>query len=163
MNESGPEHRGTITKTGLMARVVEVPWTCRQTGDCCRMVPEVVMTKQEQALLDARYQVATRPLVWHDHPTDGFVRLEAKPCPFLAGNICLVHEIRPYNCRRFMCGRVDVQQESLEMNPEGQCYNSGDRIRTSLRFFEYSKAHERRAQKEWAVDHGWKKPPRWQV
>jgi len=91
-------------------------------------------------------------------PDDRFRVMTLHPCPFLSDqNLCLVHDIRPYNCRRFMCGRVNVQRESYETDQQGSCLNLADRMETSLRFAEFYNAAERRAQKEWAKSHGWAK------
>lgn len=35
------------------------------------------------------------------------------------------------------------------------CHNLSDRVVTSLRFQEFYAANERRAQKDWALGHGW--------
>lgn len=124
----------------------------------------VVMTQKERALLDAKHLMARRPLVWQrfESDPDRFVQLEARPCPFLSDqNTCLVYDSRPYNCRRFMCGRVDPVQESFEQDPAtGQCLNFVDRIGTSLRFREHYASVQRRHGREWAEGHGWRDKPK---
>lgn len=160
MTQTEAEHRGTRDKNGLMARPVLVPWTCHRSGDCCRTVSVVTMTKAERDILEGRRAFARRALDYRPHEDERFVNLVADPCPFLGEqNQCLVYDVRPYNCRRFMCGRVDVEKESYEM-VEGSmgCLNFMDRITTSRRFLEHFKAHERQ-HKDWARDHGWTSHP----
>jgi len=169
--EGEPPHRGSWDRTGNLARPVQIPWTCHQTGDCCRAVPEVVVTAEEKAVLERHAFAALRPLIWEPKseqvpitsPGTGtstihkFWSLKAAPCPFLADNLCTVHAVRPYNCRRFMCGRVDVHSESFESGGPLGCFNLSDRINTSLRWMNWYQSRERAAQKEWAKDHGWGK------
>lgn len=169
--------RGTRDGAGHLARPIQIPWTCHQTGDCCRAVTHVTVTKEERAILEAHQAAAVRPLSFVLHPEEEarikalkeggeipldkdirFYQMEAKPCPFLSSQgLCTVHASRPYNCRRFMCGRVDVTQESFEDGGPMGCHNLSDRINTSLRFQEYFASHMRRAQKDWALSHGWTK------
>jgi Fe-S-cluster containining protein len=150
---------------GRLSRPVEVPWTCRQTGDCCRVMAKMLVTKEERAVLDLHQAAARRPLIW-SRPDDGkldamgFRILEMGPCPFLSEEgKCMVHPVRPYNCRRFMCGRVDTDTESLELGGPAGCYNLSDRLSTSVRFMEFYNAGERRAYKDWGQYNGWKRNP----
>lgn len=89
-----------------------------------------------------------------------FVVLKAAPCPFLRFDSglasCSVHAIRPYNCRRFMCGRTSVT-EGYEADPDLYlgCRNLHDRLDQSLEFREHYRAAQRRHQREWAEPHGW--------
>lgn len=113
------------------------------------------MTLQERELLEARYLSATRPLEFTPHPDPKFTYLVARPCPFVSDQgQCLVYDIRPYNCRRWMCGRVDPAQESLEIGGPMGCWNLSDRVDTSLRFQEHVATNERH-HAAWAKRHGW--------
>lgn len=101
---------------------VEDNWSCKRSGDCCRLPAEVLMTEQERDVLQAwadknltlkelgRIKFAVNPL------GKGFL-LQAGPCPFLkwvdAKPECQVRDIRPYNCRRFHCMRPDPQREPM--------------------------------------------------
>ena len=166
-------HRGSRDALGRLSRPVRVPWVCHRTGDCCRENTGVAVSANERGLLEHKLVVATRVPVFTVHPDDQavidrayaqgvpapspkFYILEKGPCPYLAGdNTCLVYDIRPYNCRRFACGRTDPTQESLESGGSMGCYNLSDRLETSLRFMEWYRAFQRRAQ-DWARLHGWK-------
>jgi Fe-S-cluster containining protein len=145
----------------MTQRLIEVPWTCRQTGDCCKAVPVVTMTREEQALLvkvcqDRNLVVTWLPFEGHD-PEKRFVSLKAQPCPFLSpDNLCSVHDVRPYNCRRFICGRVDVHSEPFEQGGPLGCWNASDRIEQSPRFFEHFQTTMRKAM-AWALAHGWRR------
>lgn len=146
-------------RKSIPLRLIEVPWTCRQTGDCCRAVPVVTMSTDEQQLLLMHPLVKDRVLPWQPDPQPGFVQLKAQPCPLLgANNLCTVHEIRPYNCRRFICGRVDVHSEPYEQGGPLGCYNLSDRIETSERFRHHAETTQRKAQ-PWALEHGWRRDP----
>lgn len=152
-----------------MARPVEVPWTCHKTGDCCRELKGITVTAQEKTLLVDRVGFATRFPVFQPHDSGKMIRntetgaytpqfyvLLASPCPFLSTQgLCTVHDVRPYNCRRFICGRTDTTRESFESGGPMGCHNLSDRLSTSLRFQEFYDAQQRRAQKDWALSHGW--------
>jgi Fe-S-cluster containining protein len=93
--------------------------------------------------------------------------MPARPCPLLARDAkglatCTVHDIRPVNCRRFMCGRVDVKQEAFEPEPldldRGRlgCANLSDRIQQSRPFRRAYALQQRRVMRDWGMKHGWK-------
>lgn len=139
-----------------MARPIVVPWSCARTGDCCRVPGQILVSNVERGVLESLSDRASKPLIFTTSKTDGFVHLDLGPCPFLGDdNLCQVYESRPYNCRRMMCGRVDVAKESYEQGGPMGCHNLSDRVETSLRFQEFYEANERRHAKDWAVDHGW--------
>lgn len=141
----------------LPLRLIEVPWTCRQTGDCCKAVPNVCMTREEQKLIVDETAKRGLVLTWEAHPDSAFVYLKAQPCPLLSpDNLCSVHPIRPYNCRRFICGRVDVHSEPYEQGGPNGCYNLSDRLAQSERFRHHAETTQRKAQ-PWALEHGWRR------
>jgi hypothetical protein len=76
-------------------------WQCMQTGDCCRSVEAITVTGAE---LDAMRAAKDVPLKVQALG-NGFVRIEAAPCPFLDGTKCAIYASRPLNCRRYICGR----------------------------------------------------------
>jgi Fe-S-cluster containining protein len=85
------------------------PWTCSRCGDCCRKPSSVTVTVEEAAEL-----VVVHPRVYGGFltPTKDprFVTMAAGPCSFLSyatngAAQCRAYRVRPYNCRRFMCGR----------------------------------------------------------
>lgn len=99
---------------------------------------------------------AMRPLVWAEKDINEGQELLCKPCPFISDqNLCLVYDVRPFNCRRFMCGRVDIEKESFEGTGPMGCENLSDRLATSRRFMEFFKSRERALVKDWAIPHGW--------
>lgn len=117
------------------------------------------MTVAERAEIEAAAPSAA--LLWADVPETGLVRLLALggSCPLLVRHAdgtasCSVHAVRPYNCRRFICGRPSLD-EPFEQGPDG-CQNLNDRLAQSLDFHEFYRANQRRAQRAWADAHGWK-------
>ena len=140
-------------------RPVSLPWDCQRSGDCCRYTSQVVMTPQEaQVIHDVRPD-----LLFYRHPDQRFVYLKAKPCPLLRmdGQVatCTVHEIRPYNCRRFGCYRPDPQTEPYEpeqvdlMHQRLGCANLSDRLLNRKVRKDY--AIRQRKAARWARQHGW--------
>lgn len=113
------------------------------------------MTTQERdAILGAISPTVAETLRWRDDQTAGFVQLRAAPCPLLAEDgKCSVYEVRPFNCRRFMCGRVG--DEAWESNADGSCRNLTVRLAQSRPFRRFYQTVQRKAGR-WALKHGWK-------
>lgn len=150
---------------------VDEHWECKRSGDCCRTVDFVVMTVQEQ---QAIYGWAEKNLTmkqlsgvtWAPGSQVGFVALEAAPCPFMETHqgvpTCVVHPVRPYNCRRFGCMRPDPKTEPLVMAPLSKfmqygnigCTNLADRLRQSRVVRRLYSLMQRKGQR-WADRHGW--------
>lgn len=136
-------------------RTIEVPFVCDRRGDCCREPPYLVMSEAEAALLFAARAHALRPLRWQDHDERRFVRLMTHPCPFLQPDgLCGVYDIRPYNCRRFICGRPQGANEPWAETPDGRCANVTERLAQSVAFFRHA-AEVQAAAQPWALAHGW--------
>lgn len=148
-------------------RPVDPDWACQRSGDCCRAA-RVVMTEPERELLqgwaDQHWTLAQLQTLHFDQAEPGFVSLRAGPCPFLsATNICTVHAIRPYNCRRFACLRPDPSTEPLEGVPPSPiltyraigCANLRDRLVHSRVARRLYTRIQKKAQR-WALAHGWR-------
>lgn len=145
----------------MAKRLTVIPWECHQTGDCCRAVSGVVMTKEEAETLG---QVVSRDkwlaLSWKPGPpsTVGtFVELVANPCPLLTDDgKCSVHSVRPYNCRRFACLRPDPANEPFEPDHDRfGCGNARVRVDTDRGARRFLELLQRKAMK-WALSHGWR-------
>lgn len=127
-------------------RPVDPNWKCQRSGDCCTLPKEVVMTKEEAAIL---VHAAPQEIQMQFRPVgDGFVALKAAPCPLFAFNGCLVYEVRPYNCRRFACMRPDVKAEAFS----DECVT--DRVKTSRVALRMA-VHIQNKAMRWALKHGW--------
>ena len=136
-----------------------LPWSCRMTGDCCRITKALLMTTDEKALLlSAVPAEKAETLIWWTDPANpGFHYLKLAPCPLLAEDgKCTVHEVRPYNCRRFSCYRVG--DEPYEAGPDNLCNNLADRLITSRSIRRDYQLRQRKAQR-WARAHGWRDEP----
>lgn len=129
-------------------RPVEANWKCKRSGDCCSLPAEVVMTKEEAAVL---VHHAPPTIVMQFRQVDGnFVALKAKPCPLYVFQTCLVYEHRPYNCRRFACMRPDPKSEPFDVNGS----NVMDRVKTSRVARRLAVRIQAKAM-GWANKHGW--------
>jgi Fe-S-cluster containining protein len=125
-------------------------WQCHKSGDCCRSIRAIRMTHQEAAKILER--TAGKELQWRAASPYGFVELVAQPCPLLAGNSCSVYEVRPFNCRRFMCFRDEG--EAFDSSGPLGCKNLSDRVEQDRPTRRAYLLNERKAQK-WALRHGW--------
>jgi hypothetical protein len=122
------------------------------------------MTPRELAALQAarpEVSVTADPI---EGRTD-LVRMRMKAtggCPYLARALdgtasCTVHAVRPYQCRRFMCGRPDPSTEPFEVSGPMGCRNLSDRIESSYQFAAFYRTNQRHAQRDWAEPMGWQK------
>lgn len=141
-----------------MRREIARPWTCGRSGDCCLGV-DIRLTLSEGAALQA---ATPKALLFNtSEASKGWLRLQAEgACPLLerdaAGKAsCSAWKARPYQCRRFVCGRPDPTTEPYELGGPMGCKNLSDRIKQSLDFAEFYRANQRRAQRAWAESHGW--------
>lgn len=102
------------------------------------------MTHQERAAIE---QVSTRPFLWRPDADPRFVRLLAGPCPLLDDTgLCSVYEVRPLNCRRYMCGRQDGEAWTPDAIPL--------RVLTNRDLRRQYAVNERKAQR-WGRAMGW--------
>ena len=127
-------------------------WQCSKTGDCCRAISAIRMSTAEAELLKDR---ADRAGLRWTPVGDGFVELQAHPCPFLDGNTCSVYDIRPYNCRRWGCFRPDPSLEPLAPDTGFLgCANARVRFYRDRDIRRQMQQLERKAQR-WSLRHGW--------
>ena len=131
-------------------------WTCLRSGDWCRN-ELVEMTWAERRTVEASAKgLGIGGLQWRAGERPSFTSLVARPCPFLAEDqglaSCQIYESRPYNCRRFMCGRDDT----TERFDAGAIQGIPLRVLTSAALRADYAANQAAAQ-EWADSHGWSK------
>ena len=138
----------------------EFAWSCHRSGDCCLDVQQIVLTPAEvEALTAARPDVAM--VVRPHHADQRFLVWETPTgCPMLARELdgtptCTVYDVRPYQCRRFMCLREEG--EPFRAGGPMGCRNLSDRLETNRHALAFYGSHQRRAQKSWADAHGWTK------
>lgn len=143
-------HRPTVPK-----------WTCQRSGDCCLAPTSITVTPQELAAMQAaRPEVSVQSEPIDGRP--GFVRLiTIGGCPYLTRELdgkatCTIHAARPYQCRRFICGRPDPDTEPFEIGGPLGCRNLSDRLESSYQFAAFYESNQRRAQK-YAREMGWTK------
>jgi len=119
------------------------------------------MTSAEREAIEAFGATPMRPPVWASDAPAGWALLQGKPCPYLDRDedgkaVCLVYEVRPFNCRRFGCFRPSPELEPLELDHSKLgCKNLSDRIANSPEVLRAYRKMQRQAQ-EWATAHGWK-------
>lgn len=116
-------------------------WACCHRGDCCK-TGKLVMTHEEAALLKDRPSV--RPKMWTS--AGNVTALLGSPCPFWDGS-CTVYDVRPYNCRRYMCGREGEEPFDPAPVPQKVLQIRGLRRQYAM--------NQKKAQK-WARNHGWR-------
>lgn len=145
----------------MRERPIELPWSCKRSGDCCKSVSQIVMTREEAAeVAHARPDLS---LTFYRHLDNRFVYLRGQPCPLLAWDgqlaVCTVWPVRPYNCRRFGCFRPDPHTEPYEPEPLNLpklrlgCANLSDRLKH--RSVRRAYAQMQRKAARWAFKHGW--------
>src|SRR5258706_2652557 len=102
-------------------RDIQVPWTCSRTGHCCATTGEVRVTVAERETMERVAPTATM-LSWRADADPHFVRLQAGPCPLLQpGASFSVYADRPFVCRSFICGRVDVTTQPYQVDEVTGC------------------------------------------
>ena len=106
------------------------------------------MTFVERRELEAARPDLAKRLRWTAGPRPSLTALIAKPCPFLEGSRCSVYDVRPYNCRRWMCGRTERDQP-VEDAPVPLVVL---RSKELLNDFQDLQA----AAQPWALAHGWR-------
>lgn len=127
-------------------RPVDPEWKCCRSGDCCTIPKELVMTKEEAAVLTHH---APQTIALHFRPVDEtFVALKTAPCPLYVFGGCLVYSVRPYNCRRYACLRPDPKTEKFGDD------TILDRVKTS-RIARRMIIHIQHKAQRWADKHGW--------
>lgn len=126
-------------------------WVCHRSGECCQHTHNLLLTVTELAEM-RRIVPSITPDV-SVAQTPGFLILKGRPCPYLARDhrqrwTCRVHGVRPYNCRRYMCGRMDIRVEPFDDRPIPLPILSNRHLR---RQYERNQRHAQR----WALSHGW--------
>ncbi len=106
------------------------------------------MTQEECSVISDRYP----HLKWANHEDSRFVQLVGDPaCPLLVTvdgtPTCAVHDIRPYNCRRWGCFRTSPEESFDNQDVK-------DRIAGNRDYRRQAVLMQRRAQKR-ALQHGW--------
>ncbi len=92
---------------------VRVPFVCRMCGECCRKLGKVVFDPRT-----GRIYIEDLEVEW----IEGLERYKdfphpiKIPCPFLKGNRCEIHDIRPRSCREFplLTGDLGVDCPALK-------------------------------------------------
>lgn len=113
------------------------------------------MTHAERAEVERAVPSPARATTWAPHADARFTRLlTPQGCPYL-GHVdgqptCTVHAVRPTNCRRYGCFRMDVTREPVPSNEAETLLN----ILKSRDFQRQAVQMERKAQR-WGVSHGW--------
>lgn len=122
-------------------------WTCQRDGACCRN-NVVVLTVSEWRRLEGMTPLRVIQLD-QTRADDGLIAMNARPCPFLnlRTNACTVYDVRPYNCRRFQCGRWDTTKEPYTEHPLPLISRDNDLY--------WSYKQNQRLHQPWAREHGW--------
>ena len=77
---------------------------CQACGNCCREILPLLhasdVARLASELKVSSEELTERFLVPDEDEKDAFT-FNTKPCPFLSGNCCTVHESRPEDCRSY--------------------------------------------------------------
>jgi Fe-S-cluster containining protein len=135
-----------------------VKWHCSNCGDCCRKPVKLYLHRQEldaleeQTTFDHGQEIMPQleAIEAPGHP--GFVLLTVGPCPFTGTDsqgksVCHAYRQRPYNCRRYMCGRFDCTEPWDDHDPPLIVLN------TPVLRQQYKR--QQRLSVPWALRHGW--------
>lgn len=156
MSTNPPSLPVNFYREGPTPRPVDPHWKCQQSGECCSLPAEVVMTRQERSNILPIIPDGVLT-IWRDID-ETFVALKAQPCPFFLFGECEVYEVRPYNCRRFACLRPDPKSEPFEFDNSAHkltgCKNADDRFYTSRVARRMLKQIQSKAQR-WGARYGW--------
>lgn len=126
-------------------------WTCHRSGDCCTKPAAVVVSQSERRVLQDAAERLGLTLQWRAGDRPRFTSLVARPCPFYEASVgCRVYEERPFNCRRYMCGRDDLS-EPYDANT---MHGIPMRVLTSADLRSDYMVQQAEAHK-WADAHGW--------
>lgn len=108
-----------------------------------------MVSRDELAVLTAaRPDVPLRVLPVPGAPSKAWI--VAAPCPFLTEDgRCDVYPVRPYNCRRYLCGREDPWREPYDRAPVPARVLQSRALRRLY-------ARTQREAQRWADQHGWK-------
>ena len=112
----------------------------------------VTVTWDERRVLEAAAKrIGAASLQWRAGDRPRFTNLVARPCPFYEASVgCRVYDERPYNCRRFMCGRDDL----TERFDAGAVEGIPMRVLRSAELRSDYAANQADA-RGWAEAHGW--------
>jgi Fe-S-cluster containining protein len=110
------------------------------------------MTPQELSVLTSLPMAASVQLQTETSADGRFVTMQAKPCPFYDAirRSCAVYEHRPYNCRRFQCGRWDTRTQPYQNDPMPAIKADND--------LRWSYGRNQQQHSAWALAHGWELP-----
>jgi len=111
------------------------------------------MTHAERRVVTAAAERLGLRLHWRAGDRPAFTNLVARPCPFFSEDekACRIHDERPYNCRRFMCGRHDLSEAYLK---GGAVSGVPVRVLNSTELMnDYARLQNE--SQTWATAHGW--------
>lgn len=83
---------------------------CKQCGECCRSVPEIVAQEYEVERIARHIGVWPRKLKrrW-ERREDGVWLVPSQPCEFLKGNKCSIHPARIVVCKYYPLQRINYK------------------------------------------------------
>lgn len=95
---------GTLTESEAALVYALQDQMCVRCGACCRDNAPLKVSKQELEALAAHTGESYKKLKRRVRATpkgDGTFRVSRRPCPFLEGSLCGVHQRRPAACRGY--------------------------------------------------------------
>lgn len=123
-------------------REAESQIDCRECGACCRdnVIP---VNEQEIARLAKRLSLSPAEVreKWISHDEAEEDHIDARPCPFLNGNLCTVYEDRPDCCRGYPYIGGDIATRTIGIiERAGTCpiiFDMLERLKDAVEFRRY--------------------------
>ena len=128
-------------------------WKCFECGACCQSLVlspkewkniKRVVGKKKRHEFEARVRkgfAGTDRLYWPDW------------CLFMDGGKCSIYNVRPSNCRNFMCGRKSIIEVVRIKN--NRCLNHDERMKRDPEYAQFYEANRERVYNEWSINNGW--------
>ena len=115
---------------------------CRECAACCR--DNAVPVNEEEIVRLAQYLNVSPSDVrekWITHDEAEGDHIDARPCPFLTGNLCSVYDGRPDGCRGYpyIGGEIATRMTSI-IERAGTCpivYDMLERLKDTVGFRRY--------------------------
>ncbi len=90
--------------------IVRIPFVCQRCGRCCKILSKIVFDPVEKKVYMENLEEISKHVNLDELIEELSEKIDTKhpvmlPCPFLKGNRCSIHPVRPKSCRIFPLGK----------------------------------------------------------